>query len=142
MAKKQKPENTSKHKKIQIWKFYKVEGGKLTRLNKTCPRCRKFLAKARDREFCGGCGYTVFGSKPAPEAKQEAPKAEAPKEEPKVEKPAEPAAPEKKEEKPAEEPKAEAPKEEPKAEEKKEEPKAEAPKEEVKAEEKPSEKKE
>jgi len=40
---------------------YKVEGGKLMR-EKMCPRCGPgiFLAKHKDRLYCGKCAYTEF----------------------------------------------------------------------------------
>ncbi|MHB8605668.1 MAG: 30S ribosomal protein S27ae [Thermoplasmatota archaeon] len=41
---------------------YKVEGGKLVRLRKTCPKCGPgvFLGEHKDRVSCGNCGYTEF----------------------------------------------------------------------------------
>lgn len=40
--------------------LYKVEGGKLVRLRKACPKCGAgtFLAEHKDRNSCGKCGYT------------------------------------------------------------------------------------
>lgn len=40
---------------------YKIEGGKIVR-EKTCPRCGLgvFLAKTKDRLYCGRCHYTEF----------------------------------------------------------------------------------
>ena len=51
-----------KGKSPQIWKFYKIEGSKLVRLRRECPRCGRgvFLAKHKDRLHCGKCGYTEF----------------------------------------------------------------------------------
>lgn len=45
-----------------IWKLYKIENGKITRLRPTCPKCGPgvFLADHGDRFACGRCGYTVF----------------------------------------------------------------------------------
>ncbi len=45
----------------QKWKFYKIEGDKVVR-EQTCPRCGLgvFLAKSRDRLYCGRCHYTEF----------------------------------------------------------------------------------
>lgn len=42
------------------WKNYSVEGGKLTRKNKFCPKCGNgvFLAAHKNRVTCGQCGYT------------------------------------------------------------------------------------
>ncbi|OQX19253.1 MAG: 30S ribosomal protein S27ae [Candidatus Altiarchaeales archaeon A3] len=41
---------------------YKIEGTKLTRTTKFCPRCGDgiFMAKHKDRYGCGKCGYTEF----------------------------------------------------------------------------------
>jgi len=41
-------------------KFYKVEGNRLVRTRKTCPKCGVgvFLADHEDRMHCGRCGYT------------------------------------------------------------------------------------
>lgn len=60
MAKKQVKEGRKKHFKIQSWKLYKVEGGKIVKRPETCPRCKKNLANAGNRIFCGGCGFTEF----------------------------------------------------------------------------------
>ncbi len=57
------------------WSFYKVEGGKVSKSRKSCPKCGQatFLASHKNRESCGKCGYTVFKTspKPEPEAKPE-----------------------------------------------------------------------
>ena len=50
--------------------FYKLEGDKLVRTHRTCPKCGTgyFLADHYDRWSCGRCGYTIFkrkGKKPA-----------------------------------------------------------------------------
>ncbi len=44
------------------WTKYKVEGDKVVRQEKFCPRCGPgiFLAKANDRLYCGKCHYTEF----------------------------------------------------------------------------------
>jgi len=66
----------------QIFKFYKVDDTKVTRLRKDCPRCGKgnFLAEHSDRLSCGKCGYADFKQskgkakaeeKPAEKAKAE-----------------------------------------------------------------------
>jgi small subunit ribosomal protein S27Ae len=41
-------------------KFYQIEGGKLTRTHKACPKCGVgvFLANHEDRLHCGRCGHT------------------------------------------------------------------------------------
>jgi ubiquitin-small subunit ribosomal protein S27Ae len=61
--KKKKP-----HKYTPKYKYYKTEGGKVVRTLKSCPRCgpATFMAKHKDREYCGRCHYTVFTEKPAP----------------------------------------------------------------------------
>ncbi|HLE97055.1 MAG TPA: 30S ribosomal protein S27ae [Candidatus Thermoplasmatota archaeon] len=45
--------------------LYKVEGGKVTRLRKQCPKCGPgtFLAQHKDRTSCGRCGYTEMAVK-------------------------------------------------------------------------------
>lgn len=46
-------------------KYYTIEGGKLTRNHRACPKCGPsfFLADHYDRWSCGKCGYTVFKRK-------------------------------------------------------------------------------
>ncbi len=53
-----KPKKKPK-KPMQRWKLYKVEGNKLQRTNKFCPKCGvgTFLAKHKGRVTCGKCGY-------------------------------------------------------------------------------------
>jgi small subunit ribosomal protein S27Ae len=48
-----------KKKKIQKGKLYKVEGDKLTRERKSCPKCGAgvFMAEHQDRFTCGKCGF-------------------------------------------------------------------------------------
>ena len=76
-------------KKIE---FFKVEGDKITRQRKYCPKCGPaiFLAEHKNRFSCGKCGYTEFkgGGKPKPQPTEDKP-AEAPAETPKEEKPVE-----------------------------------------------------
>ena len=45
--------------------IFKVEGNKITRLRRSCPKCGGgvFLAEHKDRLSCGACGYTEFKSK-------------------------------------------------------------------------------
>jgi len=45
-----------------VYKFYQVEGDRVERLKKECPRCGRgvFLAEHKDRLTCGKCGYTSF----------------------------------------------------------------------------------
>lgn len=56
MAKKKK----GKRNESPVHRHYKVEGGKLVRLAKFCPRCGPgvYLAEHKDRWSCGKCGYT------------------------------------------------------------------------------------
>ncbi len=44
---------------------YIVEGDKLVRNRKTCPKCGPgvFMAEHKDRTSCGSCGYTEFKTK-------------------------------------------------------------------------------
>ena len=58
MAKKKK----NKKKATQVWKLYQVSGDKIERKNKFCSKCGSgiFLAKHKDRETCGKCGFTNF----------------------------------------------------------------------------------
>ncbi|MFW9899312.1 MAG: 30S ribosomal protein S27ae [Candidatus Thorarchaeota archaeon] len=46
-------------------KYYKIEGGKLIRTHRQCPKCGTgfFLADHYDRWSCGRCAYTVFKRK-------------------------------------------------------------------------------
>ncbi|MDR3063076.1 MAG: 30S ribosomal protein S27ae [Methanobrevibacter sp.] len=45
---------------MKISNLYKVDGDKITRKNKICPRCGNgvFMADHSDRYACGKCGYT------------------------------------------------------------------------------------
>lgn len=47
---------------VSVYKFYKMEGDKLTRNKRECPRCGKgvFMAEHKDRNTCGKCGFTEF----------------------------------------------------------------------------------
>ena len=44
--------------------FFKLEGDKITRTRRHCPKCGPgvFLAEHKDRFSCGNCGYTEFKS--------------------------------------------------------------------------------
>jgi ubiquitin-small subunit ribosomal protein S27Ae len=44
---------------------FKVEGDKITRQRRHCPKCGDgvFLAEHKNRVSCGKCGYTEFKSK-------------------------------------------------------------------------------
>lgn len=46
----------------QANKLYKVEGNKLVRTKKQCPKCGigVFMGAHEDRNACGKCGYTEF----------------------------------------------------------------------------------
>ena len=48
-----------------VSKYYKIEGDKLVRTHRTCPKCGEgyFLADHYDRWSCGKCGYTTFKRK-------------------------------------------------------------------------------
>ena len=50
---------------VAIYKFYKVQGDKLTRNKRDSPRCGKgiFMAEHKDRLTCGKCGFTEFTHK-------------------------------------------------------------------------------
>jgi small subunit ribosomal protein S27Ae len=45
--------------------LFKVEGEKITRLRRNCPKCGDgvFMAEHKDRLSCGSCGYTEFKGK-------------------------------------------------------------------------------
>ena len=55
---------------------YKIEGDKITREARFCPRCGPgvFLMETNDRLYCGKCHYSEFKGKQAPkeEVKKEA----------------------------------------------------------------------
>ncbi len=57
MAKKK----TKNKKPSQKWKKYRISNGKIER-EKSCPRCGPgiFMAKHKNRYFCGNCRYTEF----------------------------------------------------------------------------------
>lgn len=59
---------------MQKRELYSVEGEKLVRSRRTCPRCGAgvFLAEHADRYSCGKCGYTEIRKEP----KKEKPKTE------------------------------------------------------------------
>ncbi|HEU4985173.1 MAG TPA: 30S ribosomal protein S27ae [Nitrososphaera sp.] len=56
---------------VAVYKFYKVEGNKVTRNKRECLKCGKgvFMAEHKDRFTCGKCGYTEFARKEAPKNK-------------------------------------------------------------------------
>jgi small subunit ribosomal protein S27Ae len=53
---------------------FKVEGDKIVRQRKSCPKCGDgvFLADHKDRASCGKCGYTEFKTKKQDEEKPKA----------------------------------------------------------------------
>jgi small subunit ribosomal protein S27Ae len=59
-----KPASKSKHKKMQMWKKFKVEGGKIVR-PLSCPRCGSgtILAQHKNRSTCGRCSFSETKSK-------------------------------------------------------------------------------
>lgn len=62
-SQKERPHSKKKHKNVQIWKLYKIEGGKAVRKNEPCPRCGlgTFLAAYKNRKYCGKCGWAQVG---------------------------------------------------------------------------------
>ena len=65
ISQKERPHSKKKHKNVQVWKLYKVEGGKAIRKNEPCPRCGlgTFLAAYKNRKYCGKCGWAQVQSK-------------------------------------------------------------------------------
>lgn len=61
-SQKERPRSKKKHTKIQVWKLYKLENGKATRKNESCPRCGPgtFLAVHKNRKYCGKCGWSLI----------------------------------------------------------------------------------
>lgn len=59
-SQKERPKSKKKHAKVNVWKLYKIEGGKAIRRNEVCPRCGAgtFLATYRNRSYCGKCGWS------------------------------------------------------------------------------------
>ncbi len=53
---------------------FKVEGDKIVRQRKNCPKCGEgvFLADHKDRVSCGKCGYTEFKGNKSSEEKPKA----------------------------------------------------------------------
>jgi small subunit ribosomal protein S27Ae len=68
IAKPEKPEKAAKPEKKKekgVFKLYKVDQNKVTRLRPTCERCGTgyFMADHGNRYTCGHCGFTRY--KPA-----------------------------------------------------------------------------
>jgi len=60
MAEKAKKQEKGSSKKGR-WGMYETSGG-LKRKNKFCPKCGQgtYMAKHKDRYYCGTCHYTEF----------------------------------------------------------------------------------
>jgi len=56
-------------------KFFKIEGNKIIRMRKHCPKCGPgvFLAEHKNRFGCGKCGYTEFKGGVKPPVEKEKP---------------------------------------------------------------------
>jgi small subunit ribosomal protein S27Ae len=52
---------------------YKIDGDKITREGKTCPRCGPgiFLMNSQGRLYCGKCHFSEFEGKKVEEKKEE-----------------------------------------------------------------------
>lgn len=48
-----------------VYKYYKVDGAKASKVRKICSRCGKgvFMAAHKNRQTCGKCGLTEFTQK-------------------------------------------------------------------------------
>jgi len=55
-----KPVEKKQKKSYSVHSMYEVSGDKLTRKNKTCPKCGPgvFMANHKDRLSCGKCNYS------------------------------------------------------------------------------------
>ena len=64
-SQKERPRSKTKHKPVQIWKFYEVKDGKVERKAEFCPKCGPgvFLAKSGNRTWCGRCGWSRIAIK-------------------------------------------------------------------------------
>ena len=53
-----------KRKPVKASSFFEKKGTALERKRKSCPKCGTgfFMAKHKDRSFCGRCHYTEFES--------------------------------------------------------------------------------
>lgn len=51
-----------KHKQSKQWEMVKVEGDKIKRIKKLCPRCGEgtYMAEHKDRFYCGKCRMTEW----------------------------------------------------------------------------------
>jgi len=73
-----KPEGKKEHKNkptSKKYSKYKIEGDKITRALKFCPRCGPgvFLSDSNNHLYCGKCHYSEFPGKKAPECPPSAP---------------------------------------------------------------------
>jgi ubiquitin-small subunit ribosomal protein S27Ae len=57
--------SASKKRPSQKWKAYSIEGDRIVRKLKSCPKCGEgvHLGQHKDRASCGKCGYTEFAKK-------------------------------------------------------------------------------
>jgi small subunit ribosomal protein S27Ae len=57
---------------VSIYKFYSIQGDKVTKNKRDCPRCGKgvFMAEHKDRYTCGKCGFTEFTHKEQSKSKR------------------------------------------------------------------------
>jgi len=53
---------------MKKYQFFKVEGDRITRARKYCPKCGPgvFIAEHKNRFSCGKCGYTEFKGQAKP----------------------------------------------------------------------------
>ena len=53
---------TRKGSSPSVYKYYKVDGEKLTKTHKICTRCGKgvFMSEHKGRRTCGKCSLTEF----------------------------------------------------------------------------------
>ncbi|OGS41396.1 MAG: 30S ribosomal protein S27ae, partial [Euryarchaeota archaeon RBG_13_31_8] len=60
---------------MKKYQFFKVEGDKINRIRRHCPKCGPavFIGEHKDRFSCGKCGYTEFKSGVKKELKPEKP---------------------------------------------------------------------
>eukprot|EP00210_Caulerpa_lentillifera_P002582 g2476.t1 len=61
-TKPKKPQHKRQHEKLRVLKMYKVDGQKVERLRKQCPKCAPgvFMAMHFDRVYCGQCTLTYL----------------------------------------------------------------------------------
>jgi small subunit ribosomal protein S27Ae len=57
---------------VSVYKFYTIQGDKVTKNKRDCQRCGKgvFMAEHKDRYTCGKCGYTEFTHKELPKTRR------------------------------------------------------------------------